>query len=185
MLGWRRASVPLVSSVCSRRWFASSRRRVEALQLLGLNERSAPSRESIRDAFYALAKQHHPDVKPDGLEFFKKLAAAFETLQRAETDGGGGADWGGWADGDGDDGFEMTGEAADPIAVFLRVEKERAAELRRELGAAAKLSSGGLDKEGLWALAEQMAAGLPDDGEASAAPATAIPRRRRSKRRRR
>lgn len=179
-----RASVPLVSSVCSRRWFASSRRRVEALQLLGLNERSAPSRESIRDAFYALAKQHHPDVKPDGLEFFKKLAAAFETLQRAETDGG--ADWSGWADGDGDDGFEMTGEAADPIAVFLRVEKERAAELRRELGAAAKLSSGGLDKEGLWALAEQMAAGLPDDDEASAAATpAAIPRRRRSKRRRR
>ena len=50
--------------------------------------------------------------------------------------------------------------------MFLRVESERAADLARELAEAASLSRGGLDKGGLWALADQMA------GAVAAAPPT-------------
>ena len=149
------------------RVFSSSRLRLlEALECLGCAEGS--SRERVRDAFYTLAKKHHPDVNPAGAETFKRLAEAFETAMASEPD----------ASEDGD--VEMTGEAADPLAVFLRVEKERAREMRRELSEAAQLNSGGLDKGGLWMLAAQMAETLPA-GPAESPKRVPAGRRRRRK----
>ena len=163
----RRLAPPLARFLSSSR----SARRLAALELLGCDASSG--RDDVRDAFYELAKKHHPDRNPDGLEYFKKLVVAFEDARS-------GADA---AAADDDDEFEMTGAAADPLAVFLRVEAERAAELRRELTAANALSAGGLDKGGMWELARQVAETLPPGDDAEAPRALPAGRRRRRRRR--
>ena len=117
--------------------------RSDALRCLGCSE--ASSREAIRDAYYRLAKAAHPDQGGSAAEF-SALAAAYERA----LSGGGDADT---ADATPEHGFATD----DPLAVYVRVERERAAAMRRELAEAAKLNSGGLDKGGMWWLAEQMA----------------------------
>ena len=130
--------------------------RSDALQRLGCTE--ASSREAIRDAYYRLAKACHPDQGGSAAEF-RALASAYE---RALRGGGDDADT---ADTTPEHGFA----ADDPLAVYVRVERERAAAMRRELAEAAKLNSGGLDKGGMWWLAEQMA-GEPEEPEAAPRP---------------
>ena len=126
----------------------SSTTRSAALQRLGCTE--ASSREAIRDAYYKLAKACHPDQGGSAAEF-RALAAAYE---RALSGGG---------DADTADTTPKHGFAADdPLAVYVRVERERAEKMRRELAEAAKLNSGGLDKSGMWWLAEQMAGEEPE-----------------------
>ena len=121
----------------------SSTTRSAALQRLGCSE--ASSREAMRDAYYRLAKACHPDQGGSAAEF-RALASAYELALR----GGDDADT---ADTTPEHGFASD----DPLAVYVRVERERAAAMRRELAEAAKLNSGGLDKGGMWWLAEQMA----------------------------
>jgi hypothetical protein len=164
----RRLAPPLARFLSSSR----SARRLAALELLGCDASSG--RDDVRDAFYELAKKHHPDRNPDGLEYFKKLVAAFEDARSGADAAAAAAE---------DDEFEMTGAAADPLAVFLRVEAERAAELRRELTAANALSAGGLDKGGMWELARQVAETLPPGDDAEAPRALPAGRRRRRRRR--
>ena len=126
----------------------SSTTRSAALQRLGCTE--ASSREAIRDAYYRLAKACHPDQGGSAAEF-RALAAAYETALR------------GGDDAESPDATPEHGFAADdPLAVYVRVERERAASMRRELAEAAKLNSGGLDKGGMWWLAEQMAGEEPE-----------------------
>ena len=126
----------------------SSTTRSAALQRLGCTD--ASSREVIRDAYYRLAKACHPDQGGSAAEF-RALAEAYECALR----GGNDADA---ADTTPEHGFA----ADDPLAVYVRVERERAAAMRRELSEAAKLNSGGLDKGGMWWLAEQMAGEEPE-----------------------
>ena len=71
--------------------------------------------------------------------------------------------------------------ADDPLAVYVRVERERAAAMRRELAEAAKLNSGGLDKGGMWWLAEQMAGAGESEPEV-ARPPPKLPRRQHARR---
>ena len=126
----------------------SSTTRSAALQRLGCTE--ASSREAIRDAYYRLAKACHPDQGGSAAEF-RALASAYERALR------------GGDDADATDTTPEHGFAADdPLAVYVRVERERAAAMRRELAEAAKMSSGGLDKGGMWWLAEQMAGEEPE-----------------------
>ena len=135
----------------------SSTTRSAALQRLGCSE--ASSREAIRDAYYKRAKACHPDQGGSAAEF-RALAAAYERALHGGDD-------------DADAGSDTTPEhgfaADDPLAVYVRVERERAAAMRRELAEAAKMSSGGLDKGGMWWLAEQMA-GEPEEPEAAPRP---------------
>ena len=70
--------------------------------------------------------------------------------------------------------------ADDPLAVYVRVERERAAAMRRELAEAAKLNSGGLDKGGMWWLAEQMA-GEQGPPEEVSKPPPKLPRRQNAR----
>ena len=129
--------------------------RSDALQRLGCSE--ASSREAIRDAYYKRAKASHPDQGGSAAEF-RALAEAYASALR------------GGDDADATDATPEHGFAADdPLAVYVRVERERAAAMRRELADAAKLSSGGLDKGGMWWLAEQMA-GEPEEPEAAPRP---------------
>ena len=129
--------------------------RSDALQRLGCTE--ASSREAIRDAYYKLAKACHPDQGGSAAEF-RALATAYERALRGD---------------DAADAPDATPEHGfardDPLAVYVRVERERAAAMRRELAEAAKLNSGGLDKGGMWWLAEQMA-GEPEEPEAAPRP---------------
>ena len=134
----------------------SSTTRSAALQRLGCTE--ASSREAIRDAYYKRAKACHPDQGGSAAEF-RALATAYERALRGGDD-----------DDDTADTTPQHGFAADdPLAVYVRVERERAAAMRRELAEAAKLNSGGLDKGGMWWLAEQMA-GEPEEPEAAPRP---------------
>ena len=126
----------------------SSTTRSAALQRLGCTE--ASSREAIRDAYYKRAKACHPDQGGSAAEF-RALAAAYERA----LSGGDDADT---ADATPEHGFA----ADDPLAVYVRVERERAASMRRELAEAATLASGGLGKGGMWWLAEQMAGEEPE-----------------------
>jgi hypothetical protein len=135
----------------------SSTTRSAALQRLGCTE--ASSREAIRDAYYKRAKACHPDQGGSAAEF-RALATAYE---RALAKSGGDADT---ADATPEHGFA----ADDPLAVYVRVERERAAEMRRELAEAATLASGGLDKGGMWWLAEQMAGEGEPEPEAAPRP---------------
>ena len=121
----------------------SSTTRSAALQRLGCTETS--SREAIRDAYYRLAKACHPDQGGSAAEF-RALAEAYERALRGDA-----------ADAPDDATPEHGFAADDPLSVYVRVERERAAAMRRELAEAAKLNSGGLDKGGMWWLAEQMA----------------------------
>lgn len=149
---------------CTLRSFSSSTTRIAALHRLGCSE--GTSRDKIRDAYYRLAKSCHPDQGGSAAEF-RALAAAYESALRGE-------------DLDAPDATPAHGAAADdPLAVYVRVEREHAAAMRRELADAAKLASGGLDKGGLWWLAEQMAATEP---EAVAKPAAKLSGRRRQSR---
>ena len=129
--------------------------RSDALQRLGCTEASA--RKAVRDAYYKLAKACHPDQGGSAAEF-RALAAAYKTALRGD-------DAADTADTTPAHGFA----ADDPLAVYVRVERERAAAMRRELAEAAKLNSGGLDKGGMWWLAEQMA-GEPEEPEAAPRP---------------
>jgi len=132
----------------------SSTTRSAALQRLGCTE--ASSREAIRDAYYKRAKACHPDQGGSAAEF-RALATAYERALRGDA-------------ADAPDATPEHGFAADdPLAVYVRVGRERAAALRRELAEAAKLNSGGLDKGGMWWLAEQMA-GEPEEPEAAPRP---------------
>ena len=133
----------------------SSTTRSAALQRLGCTEASA--RKAVRDAYYKLAKACHPDQGGSAAEF-RALAAAYKTALRGD-------DAADTADTTPAHGFA----ADDPLAVYVRVERERAAAMRRELAEAAKLNSGGLDKGGMWWLAEQMA-GEPEEPEAAPRP---------------
>ena len=126
----------------------SSTTRSAALQRLGCSE--ASSREAIRDAYYKRAKACHPDQGGSAAEF-RALATAYERALRGDDAA------------DAPDATPEHGFAADdPLAVYVRVERERAAAMRRELAEAAKLNSGGLDKGGMWWLAEQMAGEEPE-----------------------
>ena len=140
----------------------SSTTRSAALQRLGCSE--ASSREAIRDAYYRLAKACHPDQGGSAAEF-RALAAAYERALKDDDDA---------------DAAETTPEhgfaADDPLAVYVRVERERAAAMRWELAEAATLASGGLDKGGMWWLAEQMAGEW--GAEEVARPPPKLPRRR-------
>ena len=138
--------------------------RSDALQRLGCSE--ASSREAIRDAYYKRAKACHPDQGGSAAEF-RALAAAYENALR----GGDDADA---ADTTPEHGFA----ADDPLAVYVRVERERAAAMRRELAEAAKLNSGGLDKGGMWWLAEQMAG---ESAPEEVATPPKLPRRRNAR----
>ena len=142
----------------------SSTTRSAALQRLGCSE--ASSREAIRDAYYRLAKAAHPDQGGSAAEF-RALAAAYERA----LSGGGDADT---ADATPEHGFATD----DPLAVYVRVERERAAAMRRELAEAAKLNSGGLDKGGMWWLAEQMAG---ESAPEEVATPPKLPRRRNAR----
>ena len=133
----------------------SSTTRSAALQRLGCSE--ASSREAIRDAYYRLAKACHPDQGGSAAEF-RALAEAYERALRGDA-----------ADAPDDATPEHGFAADDPLSVYVRVERERAAAMRRELAEAAKLNSGGLDKGGMWWLAEQMA-GEPEEPEAAPRP---------------
>ena len=135
--------------------------RSDALHRLGCTE--ASSREAIRDAYYKRAKACHPDQGGSAAEF-RALAAAYERALR----GGEGSDA---PDGTPEHGFATD----DPLAVYVRVERERAAAMRRELAEAAKLNSGGLDKGGMWWLAEQMAGEV--EPEEVVRPPPKLPRR--------
>ena len=143
----------------------TSTTRSTALQRLGCSE--ASSREAIRDAYYRLAKACHPDQGGSAAEF-RALAAAYERALRGgeQTDA---------ADATPEHGFASD----DPLAVYVRVERERAAAMRRELAEAAKLNSGGLDKGGMWWLAEQMAG--EGGAEEVARPPPKLPRRRNAR----
>ena len=112
-------------------------------------------------------ERHHSSLTPANLLAQLRAAAVADAAAAAADD----------------DEFEMTGAAADPLAVFLRVEAERAAELRRELTAANALSAGGLDKGGMWELARQVAETLPPGDDAEAPRALPAGRRRRRRRR--
>ena len=92
----------------------SSTTRSAALQRLGCTK--ASSREAIRDAYYRLAKACHPDQGGSAAEF-RALASAYERVLR----GGDDADT---ADTTPEYGFA----ADDPLAVYVRVERERAAQ---------------------------------------------------------
>ena len=130
--------------------------RSAALQRLGCSETS--SREAIRDAYYKLAKACHPDQGGSAAEF-RALASAYELALRGDDAA------------DAPDATPEHGFAADdPLAVYVRVERERAAAMRRELAEAAKLNSGGLDKGGMWWLAEQMAGEGEPEPEAAPRP---------------
>ena len=142
----------------------SSTTRSAALQRLGCSE--ASSREAIRDAYYRLAKAAHPDQGGSAAEF-RALAAAYERA----LSGGGDADT---ADATPEHAFATD----DPLAVYVRVERERAAAMRRELAEAAKLNSGGLDKGGMWWLAEQMAG---ESAPEEVATPPKLPRRRNAR----
>ena len=134
----------------------SSTTRSAALQRLGCTE--ASSREAIRDAYYRLAKACHPDQGGSAAEF-RALASAYELALRGDDAA------------DAPDATPEHGFAADdPLAVYVRVERERAAAMRRELAEAAKLNSGGLDKGGMWWLAEQMAGEGEPEPEAAPRP---------------
>ena len=134
----------------------SSTTRSAALQRLGCSE--ASSREAIRDAYYRLAKACHPDQGGSAAEF-RALAAAYERALSGDDTA------------DAPDATPEHGFAADdPLAVYVRVERERAAAMRRELAEAAKLNSGGLDKGGMWWLAEQMAGEGEPEPEAAPRP---------------
>ena len=144
----------------------SSTTRSAALQRLGCTE--ASSREAVRDAYYKLAKACHPDQGGSAAEF-RALAAAYERLLR------------GGDDADATDTTPAHGFAADdPLAVYVRVERERAAAMRRELADAATLASGGLDKGGMWWLAEQMA-GEQGPPEEVSKPPPKLPRRQNAR----
>ncbi len=144
----------------------SSTTRSAALQRLGCSE--ASSREAIRDAYYKRAKACHPDQGGSAAEF-RALASAYACALH----GGDDADA---ADTTPEHGFA----ADDPLAVYVRVERERAAAMRRELAEAAKLNSGGLDKGGMWWLAEQMAG--EQGPEEVSKPPPKLPRRRNARR---
>ena len=144
----------------------SSTTRSAALQRLGCTE--ASSREAIRDAYYRLAKACHPDQGGSAAEF-RALASAYERALR----GGDDADT---ADTAPEHGFARD----DPLAVYVRVERERAAAMRRELAEAATLASGGLDKGGMWWLAEQMA-GEQGPPEEVSKPPPKLPRRQNAR----
>ena len=134
----------------------SSTTRSAALQRLGCSE--ASSREAIRDAYYKRAKACHPDQGGSAAEF-RALASAYELALRGDDAA------------DAPDATPEHGFAADdPLAVYVRVERERAAAMRRELAEAAKLNSGGLDKGGMWWLAEQMAGEGEPEPEAAPRP---------------
>ena len=143
----------------------SSTTRSAALQRLGCSE--ASSREAVRDAYYKLAKACHPDQGGSAAEF-RALATAYERALRGDDAA------------DAPDATPEHGFAADdPLAVYVRVERERAAALRRELAEAAKLNSGGLDKGGMWWLAEQMAG--EQGPEEVSKPPPKLPRRRNAR----
>jgi len=130
--------------------------RSAALQRLGCSE--ASSREAIRDAYFKLAKACHPDQGGSAADF-RALASAYELALRGDDAA------------DAPDATPEHGFAADdPLAVYVRVERERAAAMRRELAEAAKLNSGGLDKGGMWWLAEQMAGEGEPEPEAAPRP---------------
>jgi len=140
--------------------------RSDALRRLGCTE--AASREAIRDAYYKRAKACHPDQGGSAAEF-RALATAYERALRGDDAA------------DAPDATPEHGFAADdPLAVYVRVERERAAAMRRELAEAAKLNSGGLDKGGMWWLAEQMAG--EGDAEEVARPPPKLPRRQNARR---
>ena len=144
----------------------SSTTRSAALQRLGCTE--ASTREAIRDAYYRLAKACHPDQGGSAAEF-RALASAYERALRGGDD-----------DADTTDATPAHGFAADdPLAVYVRVERERAAAMRRELAEAAKLNSGGLDKGGMWWLAEQIAG--EGGAEEVARPPPKLPRRQNAR----
>ena len=143
----------------------SSTTRSAALQRLGCSE--ASSREAVRDAYYRLAKACHPDQGGSAAEF-RALAAAYERALNGD-------------DADAPNATPEHGFAADdPLAVYVRVERERAAAMRRELAEAAKLNSGGLDKGGMWWLAEQMA-GEQGPPEEVSKPPPKLPRRQNAR----
>ena len=143
----------------------SSTTRSAALQRLGCSE--ASSREAIRDAYYKRAKACHPDQGGSAAEF-RALAAAYELALRGDDAA------------DSPDATPEHGFAADdPLAVYVRVERERAAAMRRELAEAAKLNSGGLDKGGMWWLAEQIAG--EGGAEEVARPPPKLPRRQNAR----
>ena len=144
----------------------STTTRSAALQRLGCTE--ASSREAIRDAYYKRAKACHPDQGGSAAEF-RALAEAYASALR------------GGDDADATDATPEHGFAADdPLAVYVRVERERAAAMRRELAEAAKLNSGGLDKGGMWWLAEQMA-GEQGPPEEVSKPPPKLPRRQNAR----
>jgi len=142
---------------------SSSGARARALAALGCD--GASTRETVRDAFYARAKAAHPDGGGGAASAaaFRALAEAYEAATSAPAAAAPVP------------AAPAADARADPLAVFLRVEKERAAGLRRELARAAALSSGGLDKGGLWLLAAQMAS----EPAETAAPPRPLPRGRR------
>jgi len=47
-------------------------------EILGVSKKA--SKEEIKKAFREKAKKYHPDVNPEGADFFKKLVKAYETL---------------------------------------------------------------------------------------------------------
>jgi len=50
--------------------------------VLGVKRSASPAQ--IKSAYRRLARQHHPDVNPDGVEKFKEATAAYEVLSDAE-----------------------------------------------------------------------------------------------------
>ena len=127
-----------------------------------------PREKPSRDAYYKRAKACHPDQGGSAAEF-RALATAYESALRS---------------GDDDDTADTTpahGFAADdPLAVYVGSSEKSAAAMRRELAEAAKLNSGGLDKGGMWWLAEQMA-GEQGPPEEVSKPPPKLPRRQNAR----
>ena len=65
------------------RSFSSRPNKSSLYDVLGVSVDADPSR--IKEAFFALCKEHHPDKNPEGGEAFRALAAAYEVLSNPET----------------------------------------------------------------------------------------------------
>jgi hypothetical protein len=119
-------------------------------------------RRAVRDAYYRLAKQCHPDSAAEGRADptrFRALSEAYDLLRGAARASGDGV-------GVGSDAGQVQSTSRSrhlwAKLFFGSVEDEMLAErgVVEGLLAAAKLSAGGLDKGGMWALAAQMDRGM-------------------------